>query len=204
MEIKGLAGGKDFSIVKFKDKLGYATKYNSLKDKRENIIKVVRGSQGAIRSGNFKAAEAMAKFKALNKGMTAEEARSVGKVFRQLGSMPAQSSLRQAVESAEAKKTAIKTNSSKTNDSKTAELTARAAKVAELQARPSLARINRDPGSYTNIDTYRLEKHGTGLASGSISAGKHYGVAANRGETSDKSLETRDINKSVGHERVNI
>lgn len=198
MEIKGLAGGKDFNIVKFKDKLGYATKYNSLKDNRENIIKVVRGSQGVIRSGNFKATEAMAKLRALDKEMTPGEARSIGKVFRQLGSMPAQSSLRQAVAAAEAKKTVVKPAS------KTAELTVRAAKIAELKSRPSLVKINRDPGSYTNIDTYRLEKHGTGLASGSVSTGNHYGVAANRGETSDKSLETRDINKSSKHERVNI
>jgi len=201
MEIRGISGGQDFSIVKFKDKLRFATKNNSFKDKRDNILKVVRGSQGAIRGGRFQTAAAMSKLKALDKDMTATEARSIKKVFQQLGSVPEpkESSLRRAVAAAEAKK-APKTPVT----SKTAELTAREAKIAEFKARPNLAQINRDPGSYTNIDTYRLEKHGTGLASGSISENSHYGVAANRGETSDKGLESRDINKSAGYRRVNL
>lgn len=78
-----------------------------------------------------------------------------------------------------------------------------AAKMAEIKkARPVGARINRDPGIYANVQTYK--EHSTGLASGSISAGSHYGVAANRGETSDKGLGTRDVNKSVGHQHVNL
>ncbi len=184
MEMKGIAGGKDFSVVKFKDKLGFATKYNSLKDKRENIMKVVRSSESAIRGGRFKAGEAMSKLKSLNKDMTAEEARSIKKVFQQLGTTPEPrvSSLQKAVAAAEEKK---------------------AAATSTLKSvRPSLSRTNRDPGFYGNVDTYK--QHGTGLASGSISTGSHYGVAANRGETYDKGLDDKKPDNPIGHQRVNF
>ncbi|GEM_PF-1353458 len=74
-----------------------------------------------------------------------------------------------------------------------------AAKMAEIKkACPVGARINRDPGVYVNVQTYK--EHGTGLARGSISVDSHYGVAANRGETSDKGLGAKDIHRPVGHQ----
>lgn len=184
MEIKGITGGKGFSVTKFKDKLGYATKYNSLKDKRENIMKVVRSSEGAIRSGRFKASEAMSRLKSLDKGITAEEARNIKKVFQKLGVTPEtrMSSLQRAVVAAEEKKVAATTTLK--------------------SVRPSLSRTNRDPSFYGNVDTYK--EHGTGLASGSVSTGSHYGVAANRGETYDKGLDDKKNGNPIGHQRLNL
>ncbi|MFA6194226.1 MAG: hypothetical protein WC719_00580 [Patescibacteria group bacterium] len=184
MEMKGIGGGKDFSVVKFKDKLGFATKYNSLKDKRESIMKVVRNSEGAIRGSRFKASAAISKLKSLDKNISAEELRSVRKAFQQLETAPKPriSSLQKAIVAAEEKKAA-------------------ATSTLKL-VRPSLSKTNRDPSFYGNVDTYK--QHGTGLASGSISAGGHYGVAANRGETYDKGLDNKKPSNPIGHQRVNL
>lgn len=182
--MKGITGGKSFNLVKFKDKLGYATKYNSLKDKRENILKVVRGSESAIRSGHFKASEAMSRLKSLDKGITAAETHNIKKVFQKLAVAPEVpvSSLQRAIAAAEARK--------------------KAATSTLKSVRPSLSRTNRDPSFYGNVDTYK--EHGTGLASGSVSTGSHYGVAANRGETYDKGLDDKKSSNPIGHQRVNL
>lgn len=192
MELKGISGGKDFSIVKFKDKIGSATKYNSLKNKRENIVKVVRNSQNAIRGGRFKVPEAMAKLKALDGNLSFDETRDIKKVFQQLGSVPKpsseQTSLQKAVAAAEAK-----------HDAKHAEIN----KLKPGTTHPSLARINRDPSSYLDDRAKQVQER-TGLASGSVSSGGHYNVGANRGQTLDKQLETRDVSGSAEHQRLNL
>ena len=192
MEIKGLSGGKDFSIVRFKDKIGSATKYNSLKDKQENIVKVIRNSQDSIRGGRFKVPEAMAKLKALGGNLSSDEVRDIKKVFRQLGSMPKPSSeetsLQKAVAAAEAK-----------HDAKRAEIN----KLSPDASRPSLARINRDPNSCLDAGSKQAGEK-TGLSSGGVSSGSHYNIGANRGQTFDKQLETRDISGSTEHRRLNL
>lgn len=200
MEIRGVSGGKDFSIVKFKDKLGYATKYNSLKDKRDNILKVVRGSQAAIRAGRFNASGAMSKLKSLNKDLSYDEAGDIKKMFKQLGDVPAsktelprETSAQKAFAAAEAKKAAKLAEIHKFKDIN---------KLKDVN-KPSLARTNRDTSSYLD-DTTKHPQERTGLASGSVSTGSHYNVGANRGQTLDKNLETRDVSGSIKHERINL
>lgn len=86
--------------------------------------------------------------------------------------------------------------------------------VKIINGRVSLARTNRDPEFYGNVDTYK--EHGTGLASGSVSTSSHYGVAANRGEIYEQGLGGKGtgkgagkgagggINNPAGHRRVDL
>lgn len=195
MEIKGIGGGQEFSIVKFKDKLGFATKHDSSKIKRDNILKVVRSSESAIRSGRFNTASAMSKMKSLGSNLSYDEVNDIKKVFQQLGTVSKsapvkESSVQKAVASAEAK---------------------RAAKIKDLnKTKPgeehhNLARINRDSSSYFGEQAGAgKDQERTGLSSGSVSTGNHYSSSINRGQTTDKGLDTRDVNKSTGHQRLNL
>jgi len=195
MEIKNIRGGKDFSIVKFKDKLGYATKYNSFKDKRDNILKVVRSSQESIRAGRFNSAAAMARMKSLNKNMTAAETQSLEKVFKQLRPAPLrapraaapplkeETSLQKAVAAADAKKAATMAKLHKEN--------------------ANLTQVNRDPNNdYSGGGA--AKDRGTGLASGNVPAASHYNASANRTEIRDKKLEIRNANKPAARQRAVI
>lgn len=185
MEIKGVSGGKDFSLERFKGKLGYATKHGGLKDKREDIMKVVRGSESAIREGRFKASEAVSRLKSINSGLTSQDIRDARKVFSPLESVPApkSSSLEQAVAAARMKH-------------------AEQIAAVKKKGQEGLVRVNRAPNEYMDVFRNKLAEHGTGLAHGSAAADSHYGVAANRGETSDKGLQSGSVNKPAGHQRL--
>ncbi len=184
MELHGISGGSGFSIGKLSSSLRYVTRNSSLKDKHATIMKVVRGAQGAIRSGKFNATSAMSKLKG---EMSAEELKSISGVFKQLGSVPSaagateksgppkMTSLQKAVAAAEARrdKTIVRMN-----------------KLA-----PSLIKIKKSLAQNTVGERGRLNR--TGLASSSNTSGNHYNAGANRGETMDKDMTSGGVAKPV-------
>lgn len=86
MNIKNLpGGGAGFSSSKFSSKFAGASKYGTLRDSRESVLKVVKSSVGAIRSGRFDSQSAFKKVEKMVDGkMSWEQKRDVKRVLDRL------------------------------------------------------------------------------------------------------------------------
>ncbi|MFA5131288.1 MAG: hypothetical protein WC467_02575 [Patescibacteria group bacterium] len=94
MSLNNISGGSNFSLGKFRQNLGSATKFGALKNLRTPISKIIETSSAAIKGGRFKAADAMRRLQS-ESGQSSvklnyEAKRDVRRIFDRLEATPAQ------------------------------------------------------------------------------------------------------------------
>ncbi len=92
MSLNNISGGSNFSLGKFRQNLGAATKFGALKNLRAPISKIIEHNSAAIKGGRFKAAEAMRRLQSESGQSSAklnyEAKRDVRRIFDRLEAAP--------------------------------------------------------------------------------------------------------------------